>query len=84
VDDKLNQMRTELSDVRTVLGDVYELSARSKVSKFEGSHYTSKFKIFDLNGLIKLAFYSHPKMLHMILRRMFQHIVLTNSQIIFM
>jgi hypothetical protein len=52
-------MRTELSDVRTVLGDVYESSARSEVSKFEGSHYTSKFENFDLNGLVRLALPRH-------------------------
>ncbi|CAB5213592.1 unnamed protein product [Rhizophagus irregularis] len=66
IDDKLEKMslefrnglgdvRTELGDVRTILGDVYELSARSEVSKFLGSHYTSKFEIFDLNGLVRLA-----------------------------
>ncbi|RGB30876.1 hypothetical protein C1646_671363 [Rhizophagus diaphanus] len=50
---ELGGVRTELGDVRTILGDVYELSARSEVSKFLGSHYTSKFEIFDLNGLKK-------------------------------
>ncbi|CAG8731889.1 6403_t:CDS:2, partial [Rhizophagus irregularis] len=35
--------------------NIYELSARSEVSKFLGSHYTSKFEIFDLNGLVRLA-----------------------------
>lgn len=47
-DDKFDQLKT-------VLGDVYELSARSEVSKFQGSHYTSKFEIVDLNGLVRLA-----------------------------
>lgn len=52
---ELGDMRTELGDVRTILGNIYELSARSEVSKFLGSHYTSKFEIFDLNGLVRLA-----------------------------
>ena len=41
--------------LRTVLGDVYELLARFEVSKVQGPHYTSKFKIVDLNGLVRLA-----------------------------
>ncbi|POG75566.1 hypothetical protein GLOIN_2v1475278 [Rhizophagus irregularis DAOM 181602=DAOM 197198] len=53
---ELGDMRTELGDVRTILGNIYELSARSEVSKFLGSHYTSKFEIFDLNGLEKALY----------------------------
>jgi hypothetical protein len=93
IDDKLEQMRlelrTELGDVRTILGDVYELSARSEVSKFLGSHYTSKFEVFDLNGLVRLAlpvmyFHLKRKRRHMILKCMFHHIVFTNFPILFM
>ena len=44
-----------IDQLRTTLDDVYELSARSEVSKLQGPHYTSKFEIVDLNGLVRLA-----------------------------
>jgi hypothetical protein len=57
---KIDQLRTKIDQLgidqlRTTLGDIYELSARSEASKFYGPHYTSKFEIVDLNGLVRLA-----------------------------
>jgi len=52
---KIDQLRTKIDQLGTTLGDVYELSARSEASKIHGPHYTSKFEIVDLNGLVRLA-----------------------------
>jgi len=52
---KIDQLRTKIDQLGTTLGDVYELSARSEVSKIHGPHNTSKFEIVDLNGLVRLA-----------------------------
>ncbi|CAG8592638.1 24320_t:CDS:2 [Cetraspora pellucida] len=48
LDGKVDLMRTEL-------GNVYEISARLEIAKISGSHYSSKFEISGLNGLVRLS-----------------------------
>ncbi|CAB4437303.1 unnamed protein product [Rhizophagus irregularis] len=48
LDGKVDLMRTEL-------GNVYEISARLEIAKISGAHYSSKFEISDLNGLVRLS-----------------------------
>ena len=48
-------MKSSIKTIKDKLGDIYELAARHEVSKTQGSHYTSKFDVFDVYGLIRLA-----------------------------
>ncbi|CAI2198909.1 12711_t:CDS:2, partial [Funneliformis geosporum] len=48
LDDKMDLIRSEL-------GNVYESSARLEIAKINGSHYSSKFEVYDLNGLARLS-----------------------------
>jgi hypothetical protein len=46
----------KIEDMRTSMGDIFELSARHEIENSQGSYYVSKFEAFDLNGLFRLAF----------------------------
>ena len=48
-------MKSSIENIKDKLGDIYELSARHEISKTQGSHYASKFDVFDAYGLIRLA-----------------------------
>ena len=48
-------MKSTIENIKDKLGDMYELTARHEISKTQGSHYTSKFDVFDVYGLIRLA-----------------------------
>ncbi|RIA99686.1 hypothetical protein C1645_730623 [Glomus cerebriforme] len=48
LDDKMDLIRSEL-------GNVYESFARLEIAKINGSHYPSKFEVYDLNGLAQLS-----------------------------
>ena len=41
--------------MKSLIGEIYELSSRLEISRTQGSHYASKFEAFDLFGLIRLA-----------------------------
>ncbi|CAG8753232.1 3980_t:CDS:2, partial [Funneliformis caledonium] len=48
-------LKSLFENIEEKLGYIYELSARSEISKIQGSHYASKFQVFDINGLVRLA-----------------------------
>ncbi|CAG8646077.1 15848_t:CDS:2, partial [Funneliformis mosseae] len=50
-----DDLKSSIKNIEEKLGDIYELSARFEISKIQGTHYASKFEVFDLNGLVKLA-----------------------------
>ncbi|RIA86278.1 hypothetical protein C1645_829535 [Glomus cerebriforme] len=48
LDSKVDLMRTEL-------GNIYEISAHLEIANISNSHYSFKFEISDLNGLVQLS-----------------------------
>lgn len=55
LDDKMEKLNDKMDLVRSELGNVYESSARLEIAKINGYHYSSKFEISDLIGLVRLS-----------------------------
>ncbi|GES88978.1 hypothetical protein GLOIN_2v1785677 [Rhizophagus clarus] len=51
----LEKLESKIDLIRSEVGNVYETSARLEIAKTNGSHYSSKFEISDLNGFIRLS-----------------------------
>ncbi|CAB4429448.1 unnamed protein product [Rhizophagus irregularis] len=51
----ISDLKSSIEHIKDKLENIYELTARHEISKTQGSHYTSKFDVFDAYGLIRLA-----------------------------
>ena len=51
----LGELNEKMDLIRSELGNVYESSARLEIAKINGSQYSSKFEVYDLNGLARLS-----------------------------